>query len=241
VNDDLRIRQALLDAALADFHHTDQTDIPSSPFQHSSRTRTYHQNLSPLIQQTLFNSTTCHMHGGAAQPEDSDFSPQYLAWENKFLRNPQAFAQRALRPLWKTVLRSAACFLLVVSLSFGSLMAFSPQARAWVGSWFTEWYEDHVTYRFTGENLPTEALRDWALGYLPEGYVQTNYIDLPGVVSILYNNDDPTTEIEFSYQLLTEGGSKHLDNERHTPSPVSIHGIQGEFWEATDGSQNFLV
>jgi hypothetical protein len=74
VNDDLRIRQALLDAALADFHHTDQTDIPSSPFQHSSRTRTYHQNLSPLIQQTLFNSTTCHMHGGAAQPEDSDFS-----------------------------------------------------------------------------------------------------------------------------------------------------------------------
>lgn len=198
MNDDHLIRQALLDAALADYG---TADLPGAP----------------------------------------SFSPKYLAWENKFLRNPIAFTQRALRPPWKTALRSAACFLLVVSLSFGSLMAFSPQARAWVTSWFTEWYEDHVTYRFTGETLPTEALQDWTPGYLPEGYVQTDYIDLPGVVSILYNNDDPTMEIEFSYQLLTEGGGEHLDNERHTPSPATIRGVQGEFWEATDGSQNFLV
>ena len=198
MNDDLLIRQAMLDAALADFP---QADLPEAP----------------------------------------SFSPKYLAWERKFLRSPQAFAQRTLRPMWQTTLRSAACFLLVVSLSFASLMAFSPQARAWVASWFTEWHEDHVTYRFTGETLPTEALRDWAPTYLPDGYVQTDFIDLPGVVSILYNNDDPTMEIEFSYQLLTEGGGEHLDNERHTPSPITIRGMQGEFWEATDGSQNFLV
>ena len=198
MNDDLLIRQALLDAALADF---DQADLP----------------------------------------EVSSFSTKYLTWEKKFLRNPQTFAQRTLRPMWQTALRSAACFLLVVSLSFGSLMAFSPQARAWVASWFTEWYEDHVTYRFTGETLPTEALRDWTLGYLPEGYVQTDYIDLENMVIQLYNNDDSDMEIEFSYQLLTEGGGEHLDNERHTPSPISVRGMQGEFWEATDGSQNFLV
>ena len=79
MNDDLLIRQALLDAALADYDTADLSEVPS-------------------------------------------FSPKYLAWENKFLRNPIAFAQRALRPVWKTILRSAACFLLVVSLRAGRLV-----------------------------------------------------------------------------------------------------------------------
>ena len=198
MNDDLLIRQALLDAALADY-------------------------------------------GTAGLLEAPSFSTKYLAWEKKFLRNPQAFAQRALRPVWQTALRSAACFLLVVSLSFGSLMAFSPQARAWIVSWFVKSYSDHVEYRFAGDYTPiTENLQNWTPTYLPDGYVQTDFIDLPGVISILYNNDDPSMEIEFSYQLMSNVGEQ-LDNERHTPSPITIRGMQGEFWEATDGSQNFLV
>ena len=198
MKEDLLIRQALLDAALADY-------------------------------------------GTAGLLEAPSFSTKYLAWEKKFLRNPLAFAQRALRPVWKTALRSAACFLLVASLSFGSLMAFSPQARAWVASWFVKSYSDHVEYHFAGDYTPiTENLQKWTPTYLPDGYVQTDFIDLPGVVSILYNNDDPTMEIEFSYQLMSNIGEQ-LDNERHTPSPRSIRGMQGEFWESTDGSQNFLV
>ena len=98
-----------------------------------------------------------------------------------------------------------------------------------------------MTYRFRGEDLPTEALRDWAPTYLPDGYVQTDFIDLPGVVSILYNNDDPEMEIELSYQLLTEGSGENLDNERHKITSVSIHGMPGYLHTATDGSQNMLV
>lgn len=177
----------------------------------------------------------------AHAPDVPGFSVRYQAWEEKFLRDPIGFSKRTLRPVWKTVLRWAACFLLVVSLSLGTLMAVSPQARAWVVSWVTEQYEDHVTYRFRGEDLPTEALRDWAPTYLPEGYVQTDFIDLPGVVSILYNNDDPEMEIELSYQLLTEGSGENLDNERHKITSVSIHGMPGYLHTATDGSQNMLV
>lgn len=177
----------------------------------------------------------------ADAPEPPAFSPKYQAWERKFLRNPIGFSKRTLRPVWKTVLRWAACFLLVISLSLGTLMAVSPQARAWVISWVTEWHEDHVTYRFRGDDLPTEALRDWVPAYLPDGYEQTNLIDLPGVVSILYNNDDPEMEIEFCYQLLTEGSGYSLDNERHDISSISIHGMTGYLYTATDGSQNMLV
>lgn len=173
--------------------------------------------------------------------EPPAFSPEYQAWERRFLRNPIGFSKRSLRPVWKTVFRWAACILLVASLSLGTLMAVSPQARARVISWVTEWHEDHVTYRFRGEDLPTEALRDWTPTYLPDGYEQTDYIDLENIVSILYNNDDPELEIEFSYQLLTEGGGYSLDNERHDISSISICGMTGYLFTATDGSQNMLV
>lgn len=177
----------------------------------------------------------------ADTPEQTAFSARYLAWEKKFLRDPIGFSKRTIRPRWEAALRSAACFLLVVSVSLGVFLSFSPQARAWVTAWFTEQHKDHVTYRFRGENLPTEALRDWVPTYLPDGYEQTDYIDLVNMVNILYNNDDPSMEIEFSYQLLTDGSEYSLDDEHHTPSHVSIHGMSGQFLTATNGTQNMLI
>lgn len=174
-------------------------------------------------------------------PDAPAFSADYRAWETTFLRDPVKTARRSLRPRWQAVLRSAACFLLIASMSLGALMSLSPQARAWVKAWFTEQHEDHVAYRFQGEVLPTEALRDWTPTYLPDGYEQTNYIDLENIVSILYNNDDPAMEIEFSYQLLAEGGGEGLDNERHEIAPISIHDMPGYLHTATDESQNMLV
>lgn len=198
-------------------------------------------NPNEPIRQALLDAAEEDLRQALADPTKPAFSPRYLAWEKKFLRNPIGLSKRTLRPVWKTVLRWAACFLLVVSLSLGTLMAVSPQARAWVTAWFTEQHKDHVTYRFQGEALPTEALRDWAPTYLPDGYEQTDYIDLENIVSILYNNDDPKMEIELSYQLLTEGGGESLDNERHEITPVSIHGMSGYLHTATDDSQNMLV
>ena len=199
MNDDLLIRQALLDAALADY-------------------------------------------GTADLPEAPTFSPRYLAWEKKFLRNPQAFAQRALRPVWHTALRSAACFLLVATLSVGTLITFIPDAGAWLTNLYRRDYSAYGTYFYEGnERLQTEDLRHWVPTYLPVGYEQTDYIDLVNYVSILYNNDDPAMEIEFCYQLLQGHGIWGLDNEHHIITPVRVNGMQGDFWQGIDGRPNFLV
>ena len=197
MNDDLLIRQALLDAALADFH---QADLPEAP----------------------------------------SFSPKYLAWEKKFLRNPQAFAQRALRPVWQTALRSAACFLLVVSLSFGSLMAFSPQARAWVTEWFTQHLSTHTSYRFT-EQISSDHLQHWEPAYLPEEYTDTEFIDLDNQIVVYYYSDDPSMKIKFNYKLTSEGSGFALDNEHHTVSDVLINDIPGQLFLAENDSPNLLV
>ncbi len=173
--------------------------------------------------------------------EAPNFSERYCRWEKRFLRNPLALAKKKLRPTWKRALRTAACLLLAATLSFGTLFATNAQAREFIIRWITEVYSTHVTYRFTGTQLPTEALRHWQATYLPEGYVQTEFIELGAMASVIYNNDDPEMEIELSYQLLSEGGGEGLDNERHTITNVWINGMPGYLFTATDASQNMLI
>ncbi|MBR6526535.1 MAG: DUF4367 domain-containing protein [Lachnospiraceae bacterium] len=197
MNDDLLIRQALLDAALADYNTADLPEAPS-------------------------------------------FSTKYLAWERKFLRNPQAFAQRVLRPLWQTALRSAACFLLVVSLSFGSLMAFSPQARAWVSEWFAQHFPTYTSYGFTAQ-IPTEKLQHWEPTYLPEEYTDTEFIDLDNQIVVYYHSDNPSMKIKFNYKLTSEGSGFSLDNEHHTISDITVGNMPGQLFQAENDSPNMLV
>lgn len=168
----------------------------------------------------------------AHAPDVPGFSIRYQAWEEKFLRDPIGFSKRTLRPVWKTVLRWAACFLLVVSLSLGTLMAVSPQARAWVVSWVTEWHEDHVTYRFRGEDLPTEALRDWVPTYLPDGYTEVDRTCLTESVIITYRNEATSQEIEFSYEPIMEGMGFNVDNENRSIYDITIQNMSGHLLQS---------
>lgn len=94
-------------------------------------------NTNDPIRQALLDAAEEEFHQALAHaPDTPAFSARYLAWEKKFLRDPIAFSKRSLRPVWKTVLRSAACFLLVVSLSFGTGIFAGPQVWATVSGWF---------------------------------------------------------------------------------------------------------
>ena len=143
-------------------------------------------------------------------PEAPPFSKNHRRWERRFLKDP--FSLRTPhRPLWQRGLRTAACFVFVTSVVFGSVMVGSPTARAAVIGWFTQSSTTHDSSVFYGTEEAGEML-SWRLTDLPEGYHQTEYIDLGIMVNILYNNDDPNMEIEFSYQfyLATETGPNML-------------------------------
>lgn len=71
----------------------------------------------------------------AGPPAQPAFSARYLAWEKKFLRDPIGFSKRTMRPRWQAALRWVACFLLVVSLSFGAGIFAGPQVWATVSGW----------------------------------------------------------------------------------------------------------
>lgn len=128
------------------------------------------------------------------------------------LSDPLKWAQKRARPLWKNVAQKIAVILLVFSLSLGSLMAVSPTVRAAVVRWVTEWYETHVVYRFSGEQIADE-MPQYEVTDLPEGYAETERVEWPSYVSIIYQN---------------------VNDENADIIPVTVNGLEGQLYLTRD-------
>ncbi len=151
------------------------------------------------------------------------------------LSDPLKWAQKRARPLWKNVVQKAAVILLVFSLSLGSLMAVSPTVRAAVVRWVTEWYETHVVYRFSGEQIADE-MPQYEVTDLPEGYAETERVEWPSYVSIIYQNvnDENASWIYLQYIYMQQGASSNFGIENADIIPVTVNGLEGQLYLTRD-------
>ncbi len=91
------------------------------------------------------------------------------------------------------------------------------------------------------ENPLERPMDPWTLGYLPEGYTQTAYYDLPNQVDCFYNCADQELFLHFSYQRVLDGSGWTVDNEHNVRSEVSIHDLSGVLYTSTDTFPNMLL
>ena len=128
-----------------------------------------------------------------------------------------------------------AVILLVFSLSLGSLMAVSPTVRAAVVRWVTEWYETHVVYRFSGEQIADE-MPQYEVTDLPEGYAETERVEWPSYVSIIYQNvnDENASWIYLQYIYMQQGASSNFGIENADIIPVTVNGLEGQLYLTRD-------
>ncbi len=169
-----------------------------------------------------------------------DFSPslRYLAWEKKLLANPFGYAKKQTRPLWKKVLRAAACVVLAVGISVGGLLAVSPDARAWVQQIFAEWFDTHARFTFSG-NAGQEA-GAWKTSYLPEGFqlVKEEGITMKNMV---YENTEGR-RIYFTYAPANESTMFSTDSEHQDYTPITVNGSPAHLLAAKEsGETSFLL
>lgn len=159
------------------------------------------------------------------------FSPtrKYQRSIAAMLQDPTAWAKKRARPLWKSVIQRAAVILLVASLGFGSIMAISPTVRAAVVQWITEWYEEHITYRYAGEEV-AGAMPRYEITDLPEGYVESRRIELPNMVSIEYlrENGETNTGISLTYTYMQDGSASDFLTEDAEVAPIIVNGFNGQ-------------
>lgn len=149
------------------------------------------------------------------------------------LSDPLKWAQKRARPLWKNVAQKAAVILLVFSLSLGSLMAVSPTVRAAVVRWVTEWYETHIVYRYSGEQI-TGEMPQYEITDLPEGYIEDGRVNWPSYVSVVYQNKDTNKTIYLDCTYMQQGSASDYVTDGVEVVPVTVNGFSGQLFLTDD-------
>lgn len=171
-----------------------------------------------------------------AEACDHDFS-------EGFRRKMEALLRRQRRrSVQHTVWRYAAALLLTVTLTFGAVMAVSPQARAAVVQWVRTVYENSIVYRFFNP-APQGALPRYELTWLPEGFTETDaYVSQHGC-GFLYMNENTEQGIAFDYSSMRDGTATTITPEEGcTISHTEINGMLADFYQmANDNETNVLV
>lgn len=176
----------------------------------------------------------------ASEEQTHEFSPRFERRMRPLLADPEGYIKRRTRPLWKKVLRAAACVLLACALSLGALRAVSPTAYAAFASWVTEWYETHVVYRFSGAPVE-DALPRYRISSLPEGFAETDHVvEAPGYRGVAYQNA-AGEEIYFTCERMTQGSAHGVLLESMTVKDVMVGGCPGQLYRSQDPAQSSAV
>lgn len=193
------------------------------------------QELDTLMRRVLLETLKLDWSGEAKTQPSFQASPRHRREVRHMLSDPLAWAKKRDRPAWKRAVQRAAVILLVISLGFGGLMATCPVVRAALIQWVTEWYETHITYRYTGEDM-TEEMPQYEITELPEGYpeVKSKRIEWPGQVNIVYRNEETGKTIYLNYIQMVQGGATDFVVENAEIIPVMVDGLEGQFFLLPD-------
>lgn len=130
----------------------------------------------------------------------------------KMCLDPFGYMKKQLRPTWKKILRSVACIFIIISISLSSIMAISPEARAWFSKVMAQWFDTFVGFSYLTDESD-EGNEEWVPSWLPDGFYisQQNYIPEGISTTIIQSSDGQT--VQLFYSQIREGISIQMDNE----------------------------
>lgn len=176
--------------------------------------------------------------------EPHTFSRRFRRRMRPLLANPVEYVRSAARPLWRKVLRAAACVVLACALALGTLRAVSPETYAAVVRWVAEWYETHVVYYFRGESAEEseeESLPLYAITALPEGYVEAGEaLETSNYRGISYQNTQGQ-EIYFTCELMSQGNASIVFLNDMTSKEVTVGNCPGQLYLSQDPAQSSWI
>lgn len=153
---------------------------------------------------------------------EREFSQEFCHKMNTLIDREE---RRHTRRKW---MQWVAVILLIISLCFGGIIASTPSVRAAVISWFVEWYETHIIYRYVGEDVSSELLH-YEITELPDGYQETDRIVDSLWVSVIYENSDGGV-IYLDYNLIQQGGANAFVPDDDTVVDVTVNQFDGQLF-----------
>lgn len=156
------------------------------------------------------------------------------------LANPSGWLRGREHPLWRQAVRRAAVFLVVCGMTLAGAMAFSPAARTAMVRWVVERSGNDIDYVYSGEQSP-EALPQYEITALPEGFVETERDIMPGLVDVIYENESGDI-LYLDYVYMQQGALRSFDTRDAEAFDVTVGQLSGTFFKArTPGNMNTLA
>ena len=186
------------------------------------------QELDTLMRRVLLDSLKLDAESTASGELVFEPTPRYQRQMAAMVKDPLKWERRRARPLWKNVAQKIAVILLVFSLSLGSLMAVSPTVRAAVVRWVTEWYETHIVYRYSGEDISGE-MPHYEISGLPQDYTEIIRDVYEASASVVYESPNGDM-ICFDYTHMQQGAANIIAPGDDEIIDVTVNGIQGQLF-----------
>ena len=187
------------------------------------------QELDTLMKRVLIDSIKLDCETDDNNVPSFNPSSHYQRQIRLMLKDPLGWSRRKARPMWKTVCQRAAIVLLIISLGFGTVMVSSPTARAAFVRWITEWYETYIVYRYAGDSI-TGDMPQYEIAELPEGFVESEHVELPESTVITYENEAGDV-IDFSYMFISQGGASFYETGNAEVFDIEVNHMKGKFFE----------
>jgi hypothetical protein len=124
-------------------------------------------------------------------------------------------------------------------MTLAGVMAFSPAARTAMVRWVVERSGNDIDYVYSGEQSP-EALPQYEITALPEGFVETERDIMPGLEVVIYENESGDI-LYLDYIYMRQGALTSFDTSDADVFDVTVGQLSGTFFKArTPGNMNTL-
>ena len=169
-----------------------------------------------------------YLHLRPGEAEEMPLPPELLRRLRPLLSDPFGDRRRRRRALG----RSAAAVALAAALTAGTVLAVSPEARAWARNLIVEILEEYTTIRFVDETGGQAGhTGQWAPAWLPEGYVLEEIVNLGTRARLTYTNGVGNA---IFFQHSTAGTISSFNNEHHEEMDVWINDHPGYLLRAVE-------
>lgn len=183
------------------------------------------QELDRLLRRALLDAAD---QEAQTPPEtETPLSEGHRRRMREMLRDPLLWFRLRNPYPWRTVVRRAAVVLLMLSLSAAMVLAVSPKARADIVRWTMEQDGRRVEFRYHGDG-PAQALPQYRIAALPEGYTETEREETDWDVQVAYECTGKQW-IRFSYLYMQDGVASSVGiTESDTVKDITVSGMSGK-------------
>lgn len=159
-------------------------------------------------------------------------------------RKMEKRSRRASHPIRHRVMKAVACFLLVVLVGGGSVLALSADARAAFVGWVRDVYQSYETwfvYHFTGENNTVSEDISYHPTWIPQDYAELETLDMFNQMNIIYENAVGLS-MTFGYSLNPEAINVYVENTNVQTKRVLVGNTPADLYlDNSAGESNILT